>query len=347
MTHIFNCIATGVGSLPINDPDKAGALSLSYLHEAPIWPQLPQRSFREHMENQYSEAFPGIRLDAGKNRLYFDTAKDLTPELEKFFEQYLQQNYGFFKITEEFAAGFYGLLRALKNGVPPHTQFIKGHVTGPLTVGTSLKDETGKDIIHNEVIFDAIVKGLAMKTAWQIRELKQFGKPVIIFIDEPAMESLGSAFSAVSSDIVTEKLNEIIDAIHELGGIAGIHCCGNADWPVLFNTRVDIVNFDAFGYMDKVLLYPDAIKKFYDRGGSLAGGIVPTGAFTGTETADGLVADLDAGIKRLEKEGIGRKMILSQCLITPSCGMGSLLPEQAEAILKLTREVSDKMQQTV
>jgi len=347
MTHIFNCIATGVGSLPINDPDKAVALSLSYLHEAPIWPQLPQRSFREHMENQYSEAFPGIRLDTVKNRLYFDTAKDLTPELEKFFEQYLQQNYGFFKMTEEFAAGFYSLLRAFKNGVPPPTQFIKGHVTGPLTVGTSLKDETGKDIIHNEVIFDAIVKGLAMKTAWQIRELKQFGKPVIIFIDEPAMESLGSAFSAVSSDIVTEKLNEIIDTIHELGGIAGIHCCGNADWPVLFNTRVDIVNFDAFGYMDKVLLYPDDIKKFYDRGGSLAWGIVPTGAFTGTETTDGLVAELEAGMKRLEKEGIDRKIILSRCLITPSCGMGSLLPEQAEAILKLTREVSDKIQKAV
>ncbi len=347
LSHKFNCIATGIGSLPGTDPDKAAALSLAYLYEAPIWPQLPQRDFREHMDGQYSETLPGLRLDEAKRRFFFDTSKDLTPELEKFFGQYLEKDYGFFKMTEEYASGFYGLLRALKKGVPPRTRFVKGHITGPLTAGISFKDEAGKDIIHNDMLFDAVVKGLAMKAAWQIRELKQFGKPVIIFIDEPAMESLGSAFSAVSSEVVAEKLNEIIDTIHELGGIAGIHCCGNADWPLLFSTRVDIVNFDAFGYMDKVLLYPDDIKKFYSRGGSLAWGIVPTGAFTGAETPDGLIALLEEGMKRLEKTGIDRKVILGQCLITPSCGMGSLALEQAEAILKLLREVSDRMQKTV
>ena len=146
---------------------------------------------------------------------------------------------------------------------------------------------------------------------------------------------------------MAEKLNEIIDTIHEQGGIAGIHCCGNADWPMLFNTRIDIVNFDAFGYMEKVMLYPEDIKKFLARGGSLAWGVVPTGAFTGSETADQLVSKLEAGMKRLEDKGIGRETILRQCLITPSCGMGSLTPEKAEAILKLVREVSDRMQKAI
>jgi len=344
MTHSFNCIATGIGSLPITDPDKAAALSLRYLPEAPIWPQLPQRDFREHMDGQYSESLPGIRLDAAKKRFFFDTSKDLTSEFEKFFEQYLEKNYGFFKISEAYAAAFPAFVKLLKKGLPSKMRFVKGHITGPLTAGISFKDETGKDIIHNEMLFDAVVKGLAMKAAWQIQELKQFGKPIIIFIDEPAMESLGSAFSAVSSEVVAEKLNEIIDVIHELGGIAGIHCCGNADWPMLFNTRIDIINFDAFGYMEKVMLYPDDIKKFLGRGGALAWGVVPTGAFTGKETPEMLVEKLDAGMKRLEAHGIARKTILSQSLITPSCGMGSLTPDQAEAILKLLREVSDRMQ---
>jgi methionine synthase II (cobalamin-independent) len=347
MTHNFNCIATGIGSLPITDPDKAAALSLRYLPEAPIWPQLPQKDFREHMDGQYSESLPGLRLDPAKQRFFFDSSKDLTPELEKFFERYIEKDYGFFKMTEEYAAGFYALLRALKKGAPKGTRFIKGHITGPLTAGTAFKDETGKDIIHNDVLFDAVVKGLAMKAAWQIRELKQFDKPVIIFIDEPAMESLGSGFSAVSSDVVAEKLNEIIAVIHELGGIAGIHCCGNADWPMLFHTDVDIVNFDAFGYLERVLLYPAEIKAFFERGASLAWGIVPTGSFTGNETAELLLSKLDAGMKRLEQTGIERAAILRQCLITPSCGMGSLTPDKAEAILKLLREVSDRMQKTL
>ncbi len=347
MTPSFNCIATGIGSLPITDPDKAAALSLRYLPEAPFWPQLPQRDFREQMDSQYSESLPGIRPDAVRKRFFFDTSKDLTTEFERFFEQYLEKNYDFFKITETYAAAFPSFIKLLQQGLPSKLRFVKGHITGPLTAGISFKDETGKDIIHHEMLFDAVVKGLAMKAAWQIRELKQFGKPIIIFIDEPAMESLGSAFSAVSSEVVAEKLNEIIDTIHELGGIAGIHCCGNADWPMIFNTRVDIVNFDAFGYMEKVMLYPGDIKKFMDRGGALAWGIVPTGAFTGNETPELLLEKMEAGIKRLEAHGLARKTILRQSLITPSCGMGSLTPDQAEAILKLLREVSDRMQKSL
>ncbi len=344
MAHDFNCIATGIGSLPVRDADEAAALSLRYLPEAPIWPQLPQRDFREHMDGQYSESLPGLRLDAARKRFYFETSKDLTPELEKFFERYLEKDYDFFRISGEYAAGLPAFVNALKKGLPDGARFIKGHITGPLTAGISFKDDTGKDIIHNDVIFDAVVKGLAMKAAWQIREFRQFGKPVIIFIDEPAMESLGSAFSAVSSETVAEKLNEIIDTIHELGGIAGIHCCGNADWPMLFRTNVDIVNFDAFGYRDKVLLYPDDITRFLKRGGALAWGIVPTGSFTGSETAEQLIAGLESGIKRIAEHGVSRKDILRQCLITPSCGMGSLTPDKAEAILKLLRDVSDRMQ---
>ncbi len=347
MTHDFNCIATGIGSLPVTDPDEAAGLSLRYLPEAPIWPQLPKLGFREYMDSQYSESLPGLVIDEAKHRISFDVSKDLTTELETFFQHYLDKDYAFFGISGEFAAGLPAFLRLLGKGVPARARFLKGHITGPLTFGTSVRDEKGKDIIHNDVLFDAVVKGLAMKAAWQIETFKRFGKPVIIFIDEPAMESLGSAFSAVSSETVAEKLNEIIDTVHERGGIAGIHCCGNADWPMIFRTKVDIVNFDAFGYMEKVLLYPEDIKAFLARGGALAWGIVPTTAFTGGENADVLIEKLDAGMQRLEKAGIARRSLLRQCILTPSCGMGSLTPEKAEAILKLLREVSDTMQKKI
>jgi methionine synthase II (cobalamin-independent) len=343
----FNCIATGIGSMPMDDPEQAVKLSLRYLYEAPIWPQLPQRSFLEQMDVQYCEALPGLIVDAAKKKVSFDTSVDLMTELEKFFERYIEKDFEFFRITEGYAAAFPLFVKTLQKGLPAKMRYVKGQITGPLTAGLSFKDETGKDIIHNDMLFDAVVKGLAMKAAWQIQELKQFGKPVILFIDEPVMESLGSGTSAVPSDVVPEKLNEIIDTIHELGGIAGIHCCGNADWTMIFNTRVDIVNFDAFGYMDRVLLYSGDINKFYARGGALAWGIVPTGLFTRDETTDSLVSRLNEGMRQLEKEGIDRATILRQCLITPSCGMGSLAPDRSVSILKQLREVSDSMQATI
>ena len=344
MTNSFNCVATSIGSMPTVDPESAVKLSFQYLPEAPFWPQLPQRDFREQMHTQYSESLPGLKIDREGRKVWIDTTGDFAPAFEIFFERYLARDYGFFRITETYAPGFYAFLRALQNEPLSKLRYVKGHITGPLTLGTSFKDETGKDIIHNEMFFDALVKGLAMKALWQIEELKQFGKPVVIFIDEPSMESLGSAFCAVSSQVVAEKLDEIIDAIHELGGLAGIHCCGNADWAMIFNTKADIVNFDAFAYMNKVLLYPGDIKKFLGRGGALAWGIVPTGAFTGNETAELLVSKLEAGFQLLRQEGIALQTILRQSLLTPSCGMGSLTMEKAEAILKLLREVSDRLQ---
>lgn len=79
MTYDFDCIATGVGSMPLTDPEQAVRLSLAYLFEAPIWPQLPRRSFHEHMDAQYSESMPGLIVDEAKGKIYVDTAGDLSP----------------------------------------------------------------------------------------------------------------------------------------------------------------------------------------------------------------------------------------------------------------------------
>ncbi|MHB8829389.1 MAG: uroporphyrinogen decarboxylase/cobalamine-independent methonine synthase family protein, partial [Syntrophales bacterium] len=255
MAHIFNCIATGIGSMPNLEPEESLNLALRYLPEAPAWPQLPQRDFREKMDAQYNESLPGLVLDENISKFSFNTDADLTGELEKFFTRYLENDCEYFRMSESYASGFHAFLKALNEGAAKNALYLKGQITGPLTAGTSLKDSSGIDIIHNETFFDVLVKGLAMKAVWQIEKLKPFGKPVIIFMDEPSMESLGSAFSAVSSELVAEKINEVADAIHEAGGIAGIHCCGNADWSMIFNARIDIVNFDAFEYMEKVMLY--------------------------------------------------------------------------------------------
>jgi methionine synthase II (cobalamin-independent) len=220
---------------------------------------------------------------------------------------------------------------------------VKGQITGPITFATGVCDAEGRAIFYNEQLRDAAVKLLAMKARWQVRQLKRFGRPVIIFFDEPALAGYGSsAFISISKEEIHACFNEVIDAVHQEGGIAGIHVCANADWSLLFDSPTDVVSFDAYAYFDKLALYPDQIRNFLERGGILAWGIVPTlnAEDIDRESAESLTASWWEKVGKLEAMGIESAKILSQSLISPSCGTGSLSLSHAKRVLELTRAVS-------
>jgi hypothetical protein len=100
---------------------------------------------------------------------------------------------------------------------------------------------------------------------------------VIIFIDEPALAGFGSSeLISISKEEILACLREVVDAIHTDGGLAGIHVCANTDWSLVLESGADIVNFDAYAYFDRFILYGDPIREFLAAGGMLAWGIVPT-----------------------------------------------------------------------
>lgn len=344
MTFKPRWLATGIGSLPVLDPEEGVSLVLEYLPEIPIWPQLPQRGPVEGMVWQYSEGMPRIRADVKSNKIWIDAAGDLTPELENFYEHFFAGDADYFALSKEFAPGYYAMLDRLKSRVPKGIVALKGHITGPITFGMGMKDQQGGYVIYNPDLFDSVLKTLRMKAVWQIEGFRQFNLPVIIFMDEPAMTSYGSAYFNVTKEQVIEYWNEIIDGIKEKNGIVGIHCCGNMDWSVPFESRIDIVNFDAYGYVEKLGMYPEELKKFLGRGGILAWGIVPTDR-GGRLEVDFLVNRLTEAVDKLVAAGVDRQTLSEQSMITPSCGMGSLTREEALEILKTTKEVSRIMRE--
>lgn len=332
-------LATGIGSLPVLDPEEGVSLVLEYLPEIPFWPQLPQRGPAEGMVWQYSEGMPRIRKDVKASRIWIDAAGDLTSDLEPFYEHFLAGDFGYFAVSRDYAPGFYAMMERLRQKGTGGLMAVKGHITGPVTFGMGMKDHQGGYVIYNSDIFDPVLKALTMKAVWQVEEFRRFNLPVIIFMDEPAMESYGSAYFNVSGEAIVGYWNEVIDGIKEKGGIVGIHCCGNMDWSLPFESRVDIVNFDAYGYIEKLALYPEGLKRFLDRGGILAWGIVPTDR-GGRLEVEFLVNRLEGAVNDLLAKGIDKKALFEQSMITPSCGMGSLTREEAVEILKTTREVS-------
>ncbi len=343
-----NCLPLLIGSLPLTDHAEAAELIFKYTPDLPIWPQLP--AYREEgMLLQFLQGLPGVREQDGK--VFVDTeSPHFEEEVLAFYEEYLMVTEGAapletsrFLLPREVARGFYAFLElADKRGNPIG---LKGQITGPITFCTSLVDQSGRAIFYNDQLRDAAVKHLALKARWQARKMTEICERSLVFFDEPGLAGLGSsAFITITTEDILTCFAEVFAAVREENGLTGVHVCANTEWPVIFDSGVDIVSYDAYSFFDKLVLYKDHLVQFFARGGVLASGIVPTAPeYIDMETTDSLVAKWFWQTEQLQAIGIDRERVFAQTLITPSCGTGAVSRAQAEKVLELTREVSEKI----
>jgi hypothetical protein len=282
---------------------------------------------------------PGLVIDGKEKTIHIDSSR-AQEEIQGVYESYLAADIEYFKISEEYAAGFYAFLDCLRKPVK-RARYVKGQITGPASFALTLTDENKRCIIYDNNIFDAVTKVLIMKARWQIRKLKTLFPDVIIFIDEPYLVSLGSSYVNINAEEVAARLDETGRAIKDEGALCGIHCCGNTDWNFILKRDVDIVNFDAYNFTKEFTLYADEIKAFLAKGGTIAWGIVPSSDAVDKETDNMLVAKMQEALAGLAGKGIDKGKISS--LITPSCGVGSLDDARAKKVLGLVKDVSQKM----
>ena len=351
MKFSARCKATVVGSFPHAEADDALRVIMECVPAIPAWPQLPFYP-EERMVRQYNEGMPGLRMR--EDTVFFDTAQpSFETELLEFYEEYLKaldleqmpldHKLG---ISSAYSRGFHALCKALaENAYTPLA--VKGQIVGPLTLATTLTDQDKRSAYYDSRLREVVIKTLSIKARWQIHQLRGRGVPVIIFIDEPSLSAYGSsAFLGISADDITNDLQEIIEQIHLEGALAGIHCCENTDWSVLIKADPDILNFDSYCFFDRLILYAQDLRNFIRRDKILAWGLIPTGRPEDIkkETAGSLVARWKASVATLERLNIQRKRIISQSLITPSCGMGTLTLELSERVMRLLKEVSEVLQ---
>ncbi|OQX13123.1 MAG: hypothetical protein BWK76_16670 [Desulfobulbaceae bacterium A2] len=336
-----------IGSLPLRDHDEALAWILAATPAIPLWPQLPLHPV-ERMLPQCAEGIPCITLH-GEDEARFDTGRPgFEEDMLAFYEDYLAWSEGRataiptrFQLSRERAAGLHLLAERLPglSGLAA----VKGQITGPFTMLTAIKDGEGRAGYYDETVHDMVLKGLAVKAAWQVGLLRsRTNAPVLLFVDEPALAGLGSsAFLGVDTGRIRADLEEMTAAIHQAGGLTGIHVCANTDWPLLLNSDIDILSFDAFGFFERLVANRDELEGYLARGGILAWGIVPTEATDlAGQDRERLLSLWESQAARLVGPTRNTTELLRQVLITPSCGTGSLSPNEAHRVLELTRDIS-------
>ncbi|MBC8505592.1 MAG: hypothetical protein ISR58_02960 [Anaerolineales bacterium] len=338
------------GSMPHTDATDICQRIVDCL-DVPVWPQLSKLNFGENMYTQFSAVLPSLVLDEKNQKISFDTSRDITPDLERFYAPYLEEDLDYFGLPRDHAAGFYSMLKQLSEISGTSAGWVKGQVTGPISMGLTVSDQNLRAALYDELLADALIKNTAMSARWQIQQLKSVRPNVIIFVDEPYMASFGSAYISLGRDQVVTILDEVFEAIHVAGALAGVHCCANTDWSVLLETQVDILNLDAYGYIENLALYPEELRKFLDRGGVIAWGIIPNTEEIYSVSPQGLADQLRSGIELICNKASARGITIyadefnTRSLITPACGLGPTTVEVANKVLPILVETGQILRQ--
>ncbi len=341
--------ATLVGSMPHTDPERAVSVVLETMTEIPVWPQLP-RYAAEQMMLQYLEGLPGVRQE--HDRVWVDTL-DSDQEILSFYEDYLAVEASpsllersRFAMGKETGRTFRLFLDRLDQR-PRNWTAVKGQIVGPFTLLSGMTDQNRRALLFDDRMCDIVVKHLAMKALWQWHHLSRWHKPVILFLDEPALAGFGtSAFITVSADQVKSLITQVAEPLRQAGALVGVHVCANTDWGLVFECPLDIINLDAYQYFDRFALYRKQYLEFFHRGGIVAWGMVPTSeeALIDKVSAESLAQRWKDQVQSLCGSEISIASVLQQSLVTPSCGCGTLSERHAERVAELTRDLSRILQ---
>ena len=348
--------STAVGSLPHKNAQEAIGLIFDQFKDIPFLPQLANVNKKEDMTVQYIQGIPGIVYDELNCKYFYDTQSDVfLEELEAFFLDYESiindrdfTNLEKYAITEPYSST---VDLYLKNISQAQYKYAKCQIIGPFTWGTTLCDVENVCAFYDDTYREVLIKGLTLKAVWQIEKLKSISSQItpILFMDEPVMSQLGtSAFMTVKREDVVAAVSEIASVVKDFGAICAVHCCGKADWSVIIDSGVDVINFDAFSYTKSLATHIDEVSDFIKKGGYIAWGIVPTldkEALQNTNV-DELEQKFECAILDLMKKSkntLTKECIIKQSFFTPSCGAGGLSIQLAEKAMFLVNELSCKL----
>ena len=314
-------LATGIGSLPHDDAREAAEFVLDRQPRLPAAPSLPRRSPVEGMIPQAAWGIAGVVVLPDGSLLVDESVID--PELP---------------LTESGLDGepFVGLrtfLEAATGRVAP----FKIQITGPVTLGLALH-AVG---VAAPRAFAVAAKAVEARTRDVVAAARRAapGATTVVFLDEPG---LTAALEPGFPWPLDDTLDLVSSALASIEGhaIAGLHCCGRADWQAILQAGPQILSLpvDA-GAADHV----GAFAGFLERGGWIAWGAVPTDRPLG-ETAERLWRRLMAEWDALIDGGCDPLLLLQRAMVTPACGLVGLDPPQADRVFELAGHLARRIE---
>jgi len=302
-----NLLTTAMAVMPHTDVGRALQKALSM--DIPFWPQLPRFSYYEDMYVQASEHFPGIVLDLENRTLRFSMEK-FAEELEGAMAHF--DDPGYFDISETYSVVYRRFLGLDLSDRPA----IRGQLEGPVSFGFNVKDMEDRPILFNDTVRPFMLEFMARRVNAQLNRLKLMNPNAFMYVDEPGLQFLFSAMAGYGDQAAREDMEFFFSLIERP---RGVHLCGNPDWDFLLNLDLDILSLDVYTNGEIFASYAPSIRRFLDRGGVLAWGIVPTNVEPfEKENMVSLERRIEEVWDALSGKGVQKEFLLSRSLLSPA-----------------------------
>ena len=302
---------TGIGSLPFTSGCEATQAIAEYCPELPFWPQLPRLSEQESVIGQGLDIL--MDLVEPRSNGYGYQVKD--GRIDAVIDA-LHNSSG--RLTSANATGFAAFEEAMKTGAFRSALGVKGQIEGPVTLASYLFYR-GRAFLADTSLFAALAFHVSQIVCWQIERLKAFGRPVLMFIDEPALCLDTAVSNGISQDQRLNALFAIFEDVRARGAFSGLHCCAARPFERMCLAKPDILSFDAHQELERFFADPHA-RHFLQSGGWVAYGIIPTSPRLGAVDPASLFSRwLMAASLAGEPQELAQR-----ALITATCGLGLL-----------------------
>jgi methionine synthase II (cobalamin-independent) len=297
--------ATGVGSLPYDDPDEAVRIVTGELPDLPHLPELPQRGVGADMIGRTAALLVDMHVDlqpAGW-RLTDRSGSD-----ERRAASLLRADLDALEIV---ALGYSGPLKV--------------QVAGPLTLAASIERPRGDRAIADygarRDLAQSLAEGVREHVADVVKRVP--GAQVVVQVDEPALPAALAGAIPTSSGFGRLRAVDSSEAEQLLGEVMGaagerpvVHCCA-AEVPVRLVRRAGAqalsldLNLLAGGVIDE-------LAEAVDGGLALWPGVVPSRRPDNVPTDRDLVERLERLYSRLDADP---RQMAAGTVVTPVCGL--------------------------
>jgi hypothetical protein len=327
------CQALQLGPLPHVDVTAAWNAVLQYTNELPALPLLTREG--ETPATLAAEGFAGITID--HVAIMIDRAA-AEKGLDALYAAYLRGTTGHHGLELAAMPRLLHIESSLRR-----TQALFSLVLGPASLAHLIIDEQAEPLINDDELLDGLAKHLFLRRLWLKAMLERSGKPAVIWVYEPYLNIINSAFSSQPPD-------KILGAIDQALGYEQPRALwlGQAEALLALpeHWRLDLLGLRLPTPEQSELVGPRIAEQIVQKR-ALAWGIVPvTSDGLRSATAGRLAARFEVLLRGLETLGVNTMDVLAASVIMPEDSLAYLETSDAERALALTTELSSLIRQS-